>query len=165
MFISEPLLRGRYYVPTVQPLGEDLVTHLLNVGAGTGWNPQRPGKSPTPRGQFDAFLSRMDMCSTPRAAPPTINPAARGGVRVGNQANQQRHRFSRSAPDTRPDGFSRGTNGQVYSPSTGCCAGGGALGPGDCPAAIPGAAPPVPTPLSGRMSIRHPVNRAARRAF
>lgn len=173
MFISEPLLRGRYYVPTVHPLAEDLVTHLLDVGAGTGWDPQRPGQSPTPRGQLDAFLSGMDMCSTPREAPPIINPTARGGVRVGNQANQQRHRFSRSAPDTCSDGFSRGTNDQVYSPSTGSCAGGGAPESVDSPAGPPagaatglgGAASPVPTPLSGRMSILHPVSRAANRAF
>lgn len=88
------------------------------------------------------------MGSTPGSGPLLVDGAPAGGGGIGDQSNQVRYRPPGSAPDTRPGGLPRGTSGQVYSPDA---AGGLAWSP--------------VTPLSGRISMRQPVSRAASLAF
>ena len=158
----EPLLRGRGYKRTVQPLAEDLRTHLQDVEADTARRAQRPGKCPTLRRLLDAFGPRVDMGSTSRPGSIAIDDAPTGGIGVGYEANQIRRRLSSSTSDAyahraliqaesvvATNSVPQGTDPQVYSP---------AVGVGACGA-------PAPLPPSGRMSIRHPVSLAASRAF
>jgi hypothetical protein len=159
----EPLLRGRGYKRTVQPLGEDLRTHLHDVEADTAGCAQRPGKCPTLRRLLDAFGPRVDMGSTSRPGSIAIDDAPTGGIGIGHETNQIRRRLSSSTSDAHAhraliqaesvvatNSVPRGTDPQVYSPAGGA---------GACGATAP------PAPPSGRMSIRHPVSLAASRAF
>lgn len=139
-------------VRTLQPRGEDERTHLFYIDP-RGGNPQGSGQCPTPLRFLHALRTGVDVGSTPGPSLIRVNRTSTGGGWVGHDANQGRFRFSGSTPDARADARSgrlpQETDPQVYP--------------------LPGAdsataAPPV-NPLSGRMSMRQPVNRAARRAF
>lgn len=141
-------------VRTLQPSLTDERTHLLDVDS-RGRNPQRSGQGPcTPR-LLHALGSGVDMGSTSRPGPIRIHRTSAGGRWVGHDAHQGRSWFPSSTPDARSDGFAREANGQVYSPSG---AGWSSPSPGPPVGAAAG-------PLSGRISIRQPVSRAASRAF
>ena len=146
---------GVHYMRTVQPLVEELRTHLRYVESGTRSGAQRPGQGPPRCGLIDALRPGVDMGSASRAAPVVIDDAPTGGGDIGYEANQPRHRLSGSTPDTcanRAVCVPRGTGPQVYPSSEGS-------------SAAAAAGPPPAVPPSGRMSMRHPVSRAASRAF
>ena len=140
---------------TVQPLAEEFRTHLRYVDAGTRSDAQRSGQCPPNCGLIDALRPGVDMGSASREGPVVVDDAPSGGGGVGYEANQPRHRLSGSTPDTcanRTVCVPRGTGRQVYPPSEG-------------PSTAAAAGPLPAVPPSGRMSMRHPVSRAASRAF
>ena len=138
---------------TVQPLAEELRTHLRHVDAGTRSHAQRPGQGPPRFRLVDALRPGVDMGSSSREDPVEVDDAPSGGA--DHEADQPRHRLSGSTPDTcanRAVCVPRGTGDQVYP-----------LSEGSSTAAAAGPLPAVPP--SGRMSMRQPVSRAASRAF
>ncbi len=144
---------GVHYMRTVQPLLEELRTHLRHVDAGTRSDAQRPGQGPPRYGLIDALRPGVDMSSASREAPVVVDDAPTGGV--GHEADQPRHRLSGSTPDARANRAAcvpRGTGPQVYPLSVG-------------PSAVAATGPLPAVPPSGRMSMRQPVSRAASRAF
>ncbi len=119
---------GTCYKRTLQPLLEDLRTHLRYVDLGTSRATQRPGQGPAPCRLLDAFGPGVDMGSSPGSDPVMVDGAPTGGCVVGYEANQRRHRLSSSTPDADANGltlgglsrcaggFPRETESQVYSP-------------------------------------------------
>jgi hypothetical protein len=125
-------------------VGRDLRTQRGEVER--GGHPQRPGQGPTPFRVGEAREVAMQVSPTSREPAPGIGL---GGALLGHHAQQLRDGGPLSAADAGALGLGGAGHPQVAG-STSAAVAGTELSAGA---------------TSGRMSMRQPVSRAARRAF
>jgi hypothetical protein len=168
LVLSDALGRGR---PVCRDPGPD------GAGVERPLKPKGSGKRSAPLGEIETLRNRMHMCAPSRSSAALVGyDAAYGSLDVPDNPEKVRLRRPLPAPDAGPDRLRTPhplfslprppglVPGPPHALSTGPDLPGRALGQLDVLAGVGGAEAEAGA-VSGRMSMRHPVIRAASRAF